>query len=261
MTESKKNAQQVLNRQLALACIELEAEINNALPEDSIATLYHVKNKHRRMGYHLARQIHPSVANGATIVLISHANNTIELFAALCSTKDTYSRLDGKKEVLSRVHQKYVKGIVDANRPSLVYPVDASKTYDASAREVINTYIRDVLNSRVKPKAPQFTPTREQVLTAEASLVTLLKEANPNGLDYRLIYKHETSKRSEKTHLKAVVAKTEHNSAYGQDVIDEFEKQAEKLTVKVRRHYKDQSNRLSARWYAIKKMIKKLKSK
>lgn len=259
MTKLKTNPQKLLNQQLSDACAELEYEVLNAIPENSGFGLYHVKNQHRRKGYSLARQINPLVANGITVVLLTHSEDQIELFAAVCSPSDTYSRLDGRKEVLSRVHQKYVKGIIDPQRPSYTYTVDPSAKHSDKIRTVINLFIKDELNSRIKPKAPVFAPVRSEVLAAEAALLEVLKKSNPNSLDYRLIYKHEASTRSETTTLKAVVAKTEHNSGYAQDVIDEFEKQSAKLTVEVNRYHSDPSNRLSARWYAVKKMLKALK--
>lgn len=279
LTSVPRNHQKHLNQQVRQACIEMEAEIESELPEDAFFNIFHISNQLEKKGYKLARQYNEEVCNGITLLIVQTPQQ-IAVFPAICSKEDTYSRLDGRKEVVSRAYQTIVKGV---QQPTTIYfqskqdllfegQEENEKTYN---RAVINRFIKDFVNTKAKKPVTKLEVSREQVLDAEEALLVLLKKSNPNALDYRLVYKHKDSYRSPKvkhgqyetkdsevnsTTLYVVAAKTEHNAQFEQSVIDEFEKQAGALTVSVKRYRFDDNNRLNARWYAIQKMAKKLKS-
>lgn len=258
-----RNHQKHLNQQVRQACLEMEAEIEAELPEDAFFNIFHISNQLQKKGYKLARQYNEEVCNGLTLLIVQTPTQ-LALFSAICSKEDTYSRLDGRKEVVSRAYQTIVKGV---QHPTTVYfqskqgllfegQEENEKTLNRAA---INRFIKDFVNSKGKKPAKKVEVTRQQVLDAEQALLGLLKKANPNALDYRLVYNHKDDSRAESTTLFVVAARTEHNAQFEQSVIDEFEKQSAALTVTVTRYYKDDNNRLNARWYAVQKMAKKLK--
>lgn len=275
-----RNHQKHMNQKVRQACLEMEAEIAAKLPEDAFFNIFHVSNQLEKKGYKLARQYNTSVCNGITFLVVQTPTQAC-VFSVVCSKQDTYSRLDGRKEVLTRAYQTIVK---EADYPATAV-VHQNKEYllregqepseKAFNRAAINHFIENFINTKVK-KPVKFEVTRQQVLNAEAALVELLKKSNPNSLDYRLIYSHKDGYRAPKslkdyndtanealelnsTTLKVVVAKSEHNAKFDQSVIDEFEKQAGALTVTVNRYRYDSNNRLAARWYAVRKLAKKLK--
>lgn len=277
-TPVPRNHQKHLNQQVRQACLEMEAEIEAELPEDAFFNIFHISNQLQKKGYKLARQYNEEVCNGLTLLVVQTPTQ-LAVFSAICSKEDTYSRLDGRKEVVSRAYQTIVKGV---QHPTTVYfqskqdllfegQEENEKTLN---RAVINRFIKDFVNSKGKKPAKKVEVTRQQVLDAEQALLGLLKVSNPNALDYRLVYKHQDSYRSPSvksgqyetkdaevnlTSLYVVAARTEHNAQFEQSVIDEFEKQAAALTVTVKRYRFDDNNRLNARWYAVQKMAKKLK--
>lgn len=279
-TPEPRNHQKHLNQQVRQACLEMEAEIEAELPEDAFFNIFHISNQLQKKGYKLARQYNEEVCNGLTLLIVQTPTQ-LAVFSAICSKEDTYSRLDGRKEVVSRAYQTIVKGV---QHPTTVYfqskqgllfegQEENEKTLNRAA---INRFIKDFVNSKGKKPAKKVEVTRQQVLDAEQALLGLLKKANPNALDYRLVYNHKDDFRAPKsfkefndktssalktnaTTLFVVAARTEHNAQFEQSVIDEFEKQAAALTVTVTRYYKDDNNRLNARWYAVQKMAKKLK--
>lgn len=270
----KPNPVQVLTAQVRQACLEMENDAKQALPAGSVLHTVYVSNSLARNGYSLARQYNTAVCNGITFILVVHPTE-VEIFSAVCSVEDKYTRLDGRFETLKRLAQKYNSaGVVSADVEKLsivlqktdLVPAGVEATFENIVRGAVNTFIKDRINSKAKPKRKAFAPTREQVAQAEQLFLANLKKAT--NADYRLTYQYKEPK----TGVRSQMFRKE-NVRNGTDVA--FEETTVKLTTRgpegevptlvtsatVVRYEGDANNRLAARWFALKKLAAQFKAK
>lgn len=263
MTDVNVQKRKEMNATMYLASQQMKQSILTSLPDSSSLTIYHISNflKGKKAGYSLARNYNPRVCNGLTIALVQHKSDEVELFATVCSTEDVFTRLEGTNEVLGRVHSQYNGGTSKGTYAPLVLkasdilPKNVSLTDANLARAAINFYIEKHVNSKAKPKVKPFAPTRAQVLNAEQAFVDFLKTSTFGAIDFRLIYRHE----GDTTTVKATVAKTSHNASLAPEYLKEVEDVFNDLEGKTVRYHADAENRLTARWFAVKRLSKTLR--
>lgn len=263
MTDINVQKRKEMNATMYLASQQMKQSILTSLPDSSSLTIYHISNSltGKKAGYGLARNYNPHVCNGLTIALVQHKSDEVELFATVCSTEDVFTRLEGTNEVLGRVHSQYNSGASKGTYAPLILqaanilPKNVPLTDANLARAAINFYIEKYVNSKAKPKVKPFAPTRAQVLNAEQTFVDFLKTSTIGAIDFRLIYRHQ----GDTTTVKATVAKTAHNASLDPDYLKEVEEVFNDLEGKTVRYYADAENRLTARWFAVKRLSKTLR--
>lgn len=269
-----------LKQTVRSACDEMVKEIEAVLPEGSTLQIRHVSDELKTRRYKLARAYNPVVCNGLTFAVIVHPT-TVDLFVAICDKEDQFSRIDGRQAVLARVYDHVVKATSKISPQSVSYTDDEilfpgleSNTRNRM-RGAINAYIEDNVNAKWKKKKQVFQATRAQVIAAEVALVATLKSLCPHQLDYRLIYEHKNGNMSEwnrslhksagrdipleTTSLKVVVAKSDYNNTVEHSIITTCDAIANELALTVQRHPDEPDNRLNARYFALKAMVKKIK--
>ena len=264
----KPDPVQLRNAQVRKACLELEAEAKAALPEGSFLHTIYVSEALARGGYSLARKYNPTVCNGLTVILAVHPTS-VEIFASVCSKEDQYNRLDGRFEVLKRLALKYnASGVLPVEMTPLSVHVQKAdllvegvpETLENVVRGAVNLYIKDHINNKAKPKQKAFAPTREQVANAEQALLAVLQQNE--GATYRLAYQYKVPKTGRRAVIMRPVAiKQGLDVAFEETTVkailtNPVDGAVEVLSATVTRYNGDANNRLTARWFALKKLTK-----
>lgn len=259
---------------LKQSCKHLEETIlselqKGILDSDTNARLriYHVSHQLSKFGMKHHRQYDTNKYNGFTIGIIFAGNNTY-IWSAHCSKEDQYNRLEGRAVLLTKIH-KHLKSLEDTNifsstvyEPVVVDESEAFKYFYADGeyimsdtqetRALIDWYIKTQINT---PKIKQILSiSRDYLQNIESTTSALLNKTLP--ADYRIIYNYPDSNT---TTLKVTLSKTPFNTSISEQDIKNIENVLNDLNVTVLRYKGDPDNRLHARYFALKKLLQKIR--
>ena len=259
---------------LKQSCKQLEevvlSKLQNGVLDDDINArlrIYHVSHQLSRSGMKHHRKYDTNKYNGFTVGIVSAGNNTY-MWSAYCEKEDQYNRAEGRAVLLTKI-SKHILSLEDTNvfsdivyEPTVVDEPEAFKyfykddeytmTSAQETRALIDWYIRTQINVS-KPKQILMI-TRDYLQNIEATTSALLNKTLP--ADYRIIYNYPDS---ETTNLKVVLSKTPFNNSISEQDTKNIEKVLESLNVTVLRYKGDPDNRLHARYFALKKLLQKIK--
>ena len=259
---------------LKQSCKHLEETIlselqKGILDSDTNARLriYHVSHQLSKVGMKHHRQYDTNKYNGFTIGII-FAGNNIYIWSAHCEKEDQYNRSEGRAVLLTKIY-KHLNSLQNtdvfsktAYEPVVVDEPEAFKYFykdgeyimtDAQeTRALIDWYIKTEINTS---KTKQIlTVSRDHLQNIEATTSALLNKTLP--ADYRIIYNYPDSNT---TMLKVVLSKTPFNTSISEQDIKNIENVLNGLNVTVLRYKGDPDNRLHARYFALKKLLQKIK--
>ena len=266
------------------------AEIQKDLQPNERVTIYHVSHMLNRFGLPHFRSYDKKRFNGITFAFIStdEAKAPVKIYTAFCGKSDTYSRKQGRLEVLDRI-QKDLTNIKKCKpdskySPTLLDHDEAFKYLDVMSgnvskqsivRATVDWFITNHVNKKKKAD-PVKEYTRSEVLKVEKALVSKAQQDLNNIADLRLVYSHTVPdslgynvpaaiRRLENPNYKAIretttarliLADTERNKQLPEDVVESLKEVLNSVTTEVHRHKDDKPNRVNARMFALRKLVK-----
>lgn len=170
--------QKEYNAFLKKASEEVEQEILSLLPSESSFHIFHVyKDAGKKNGYKRYKDIYLNDIKGVTFLILKH-NNQNYVYTAHCHSYDTYSRIFGRKEVLSKlskdVHSKFKSDHTDFIVPC-VKNLSQRQQEDAliNFKVALPLYVKHL---KFKPKGRTATCAK-QFIKALGGVPLLLKDA------------------------------------------------------------------------------------
>lgn len=286
----QRRKQAIKNERVSDLSDALLSEIQKDLQPNERVTIYHVSHMLNRFGLPHFRSYDKNRFNGITFAFIitGEPKSPVKIYTAFCDKSDTYSRKLGRMEVLDRIQKDLAntkKGTpVPKYNPILLNHDDAFKYLDVMSgnvskqtivRAVVDWYITNHVNKKKKVVvAKEYT--RSEVLSAEKALVRKAEQDLRNIADLRLVYSHTVPDSlgynvpaairrlenpnyksiRETTKARLILADTERNKQLSTEVVESLKEVLNSVTTEVHRHKDDKPNRVNARMFALRKLVK-----
>lgn len=268
----------------------LLVEIQKDLLPNERVMIYHVSHMLNRFGLPHFRSYDKKRFNGITFAFIStgEVNADVKIYASFCDKSDTYSRKLGRLEVLDRIQKDLLnkkKGKLVSKHNPILLDTDAAFKYldplsgnvnkQSIVRAAVDWYITNHVNKPKKLVKPTEY-TRKQVAEAEQALVRKAEKDLRNVADLRVVYSHTAPpsigyeiysaiRRIEEPGFRAIrettkvslaLASTQRNSELSEVAIASLKEVLQEVNAEVHRHKDDKPNRVNARMFALRKLVK-----